>query len=194
MRSGYTYLLLGLIALILTGCPPLCEYKLIEYGTLSDEAINCSPYLDGQSYSFIHSEGQEVSFLASRTREMQTDYYDECTEVRSESDLSILTPDYPIFSCNVGIRKSDTTQYSCLIWAGGSSFWLPFTIQIDFGHTYFDSIQIGQNWYREVYKIGNNWRDGIPEGQILADSIYYNTSHGILKILMSNREFYEISN
>lgn len=181
------------MVLVLTGCPPNCDYRLIEYGSLNDEAISSSPYIDGQTYSFIHSGGHKISFLASRIREMQTAHYDECTEVHSESDLSTLTPDYPIFSCNVGIHKTDTARYECLIWTGSSSFWLPFTIQIDFGHTYFDSLQIGPNWYREVYKIGNNWRDGIPKGQILADSIYYNTSNGILKILMSNGEYYEIS-
>jgi len=193
MRKGFKYFILAVMGTVLTGCPPPCEYMLIEYGSLSEEAISCSPYNDGQSYSFIHSGGHKVSFLANRTREMRTEYYGECTEVRSESDLSTLTPDYPIFSFNVGIHKNDTTQYSCLIWVGSSSFWFPPTSLMDHGHTYYDSIQMDQNLYREVYKMGNNWKDEIPEGQILADSIYYNTSYGILKILMSNGEFYEIS-
>lgn len=194
MHKTYKFYLIGFIQLVLTGCPPTCDYMLIDYGTLSEEAITCSPYMDGHSYSFIHSGGHKISFLASRTREIQSEYYDECTELRSESDLSVLSPDYPIFSCNVGIRKTDSTRYQALIWVGESSFWLPFTIQIDIGHTYFDSLQFGQRWYQEVYKIGNNWREELPEQQILADSIYYNASFGILKILMSNGEFYEIHN
>lgn len=193
MHRAYKYYLLVFMALFLTGCPPPCEYMLMDYGSLSEEAIGCSPYLNGESYSFVHSEGQEISFLVSRTREMQTEYHDDCTELRLESDISMLTPDYPLFSCNVGMRKNDTAQYSCLIWVGESSFWLPFTVQIELGHIYFDSVQIGQSWYRDVYKIGNNWREDFPEEQILADSIYYNTSHGFLKILMTNGEYYEIS-
>ncbi|MDF1574885.1 MAG: hypothetical protein P1P86_06790 [Bacteroidales bacterium] len=193
MRKGFRYILFATMGTVLTACPPPCDYHLIDFGSLSEEAISSSPYIDGQTYSFLHSEGYKISFYASRSREKQSDYYDECTEVRRESDLSTLTPDYPIFPCNIGIHKTDTARYECLIWAGGSSFWLPCTMEIDLGHSYFDSIQIGQNWYREVYKMGNNWRDGIPEGQILADSIFYNTAFGILKIEMSNGEFYEIS-
>jgi hypothetical protein len=177
----------------LTACPPPCEYRLTDHGTLSEEAIRCSPYLDGQTYSFIHSGGQKVSFLASRTREERTAFRDDCHEVRSESDVSTLTPDYPLFSCNVGIHKTDSAWFECIIWAGGSGFWLPYTSQILKDYIYFDSLQFGQNWYREVYKIGNSWSNGIPEGEIKADSIYYNTSHGILNILMTNGEFYEIS-
>jgi len=194
IKKLYKLIFLVVLGTVLTGCPPPCDYMLIDYGALSLEAIACSPYQDGQSYSFLHSGGQKISFLANRTREIRTEYYDECTELRAESDLSVLSPDYPIFSCNVGISKTDSTRYHCLIWVGESSFWLPFTIEIDIGHIYFDSLQIGQSWYREVYKIGNNWREELPEQQILADSIYYNTSKGILKILMSNGEFYEIHN
>lgn len=178
---------------VLTGCPPPCEYSLIEYGTLSDEAINCSPYVDGQSYSLIHSGGQKLTFFTSRVREMRTEYWDDCTEMRHESDVTTLTPAYPLFPCYIGIHKTSTTEYDCNIVAGGSNFWFPPSTGTDYGHTYFDSIQFGQNWYREVYKTGNSWWDGNPEGQILADSIYYNTSHGILKILMTNGEFYEIT-
>ena len=181
------------MGLVLTGCPPPCEYKLIDHGTLNEGAISFSPYLEGQSYSFIHSGGQKVSFLASRTREKRTDFWDECVEVRSESDVTMLTPDYPIFTCNIAIHKTDTAWYECYISAGGSGFSLLFSSQNHTDHPYFDSLQIGQNWYREVYKIENGWWDGNPEGQIQADSIYYNTSYGILKILMSNGEFYEIS-
>jgi hypothetical protein len=194
LRKLYKLIVLLLLGTVLTGCPPPCDYMLIDYGALSQEAIACSPYIDGHSYSFTHSGGHSISFLARRTREIQYEFTDECTEIRSESDLSVLFPDYPIFSCNVGMRKTDSTRYHCLIWVGESSFWLPFTIQTDIGHTYFDSLQIGQKWYQEVYKIGNNWREELAEQQILADSIYYNTSFGILKILMSNGEYYEIQN
>lgn len=181
------------MAMVLTACPPNCEYRLIDYGLLSEEALAWSPYVDGQSYSFIHSGGKKITFFCDRSREIRTAHWDDCTEVNYEVDLGTLTPDYPIFNCSVLIQKTDTTAYSCLISAGGSSFWLPSTIETDFGNSYFDSLQFGQLWYREVYKIGNSRWDGNPPGQILADSIYYNTSHGILKILMSNGEYYEIS-
>lgn len=185
---------MGVMGLVLTACPPPCEYSLIDHGTLSEEAISCSPYIDGQSYNFIHSEGHEISFLTRRVRELQNQYWDECMEVKSESDVSTLTPDYPLFSFDVAIHKSDTARYECLISVGGSRFWYPPTIQMDFGHTYHDSIQIGNTWHREVYKLGNTRNDRISDGQIIADSIYYNTKSGILKILMSNEEYYDISN
>ena len=189
----FKYVMMVVMTVVLTGCPPPCEYRLIDYGTLSEEAISCSPYMDGQSYSLVHSGGQKITFLASRVREIRREYWDECVEMSRETDVTTLNPDYPLFPCLVGIYKTDTSRFECVIWAGGSSFPFPPTTGIDNGHSYYDSIQIGQNWYSEVYKIGNSWWDGNPGGQILADSIYYNTSHGILKILMTNGEFYEIT-
>lgn len=192
MGKGFKYVMMAVMMVVLTGCPPHCEYSLIDFGTLSEEAISYSPYVDGQSYSFVHSGGQKITYLASRTREMQTEYLDRCGEISYEMDLTILIPDYPLFPCDVSIQKIDTSIFECYIRAGDSFFWFPTTSWNDVGNTFFDSIQFGDNWYREVYKMGNSWWNTNPEGLIQPDSLFYNTSFGILKILMTNGEFYEI--
>lgn len=187
------YLLFGLMVMVLTACPPNCEYRLIDYGLLSEEALAWSPYVDGQSYSFIHSGGQVISFTASRTREIHSEYWDECLEIRYERDYTTLIPDYPIFNCNIDMFKSDSTRFEFYVRAGGSVFGLPFSEGINIPHGYYDSLLIGPYWYKEVYTMTNHVWDGNPPGQILAHKLIYNTSYGILKILMSNDEYYEIS-
>lgn len=181
------------MVMVLTACPPNCEYMLVDYGLLSEEALACSPYVDGGSYSFVHSGGQIISFTASRTREIYSDFWEECLERRYEGDNTTLTPDYPIFKCNVELYKSDSSLYQLHILAGGSTFSLPFGERINSQHGYYDSLLIGPYWYKEVYTVTNNVWDRNPPGQILAYKLIYNTSHGILKILMSNDEYYEIN-
>jgi len=189
-------LILSAMMLGLTACPEPCEREVLDLGKLSDEALAWSPYVNESSYSLKHSEGQEVSFECIRAKEVRTeymDYGDKCLEVFYEVDITNLAASYPLFSLYVFLQKTDTASYDCGIGVGDSDFWLPTAPDDDFGQTRFDSLQIGDYWYKEVYKMGFKDIHQYGSDDIYADSLYYNKSHGVLKILMSNEEDYEIS-
>jgi hypothetical protein len=97
-----------------------------------------------------------------------------------------MTPDYPSFKMEVSLESYDSIRFSHILSVGDSYFNLK-------GEDFFtltDSLQVGDNYFKDVYKIKN--RNHESGESIYPDSVYYNYSDGFLKIVMSNNEFYEI--
>ncbi|MCP4311751.1 MAG: hypothetical protein GY790_10845 [Bacteroidetes bacterium] len=106
-----------------------------------------------------------------------------------------MVPDYPIFEMRLSITKDDTLHYSARAWIGMSSFIIPVWEGWISDFVYFDSISLNGRRFFEVYRIkkhDNYYNNNEPDG-IYPDSLWYNTSQGILKVLMSNGEYYQIN-
>ncbi len=186
------YMVLMVMGLVLTACPPNCNSEIRDFGTLPEEALAMVPYQDGESYRFVHSAGQEINFLASRKTTEETEHWDPCGGIIYERNNTNLVPDYPIFNIILSMAKTDTTDWGAQAYLSSVTFPLANTDFYQIDHKFFDSLSIAGEWYRDVYRIKGYKYNSVKENEIFPDSLWYNTEAGILKISMSNGEFYQI--
>lgn len=192
MSKGFKIVMIAVMGLVLTGCPPHCDYVEYDFGMLTQEALDLVPYDDGKTYSLSHSEGHKITFFCQRQSSIERSYMDPCGSMVYEQNLCILNPDYPIFDLSITIRKWDTLNYSVQAYIGQSSFLLPLNHDYGMEYSYFDSLRLDENWYRDVYAIKRNTNSYNEPSGIYPDSLWYNTAKGVLKVGMSNYEFYQI--
>ncbi len=173
-----------------------CNPPIIDNGTISNEAKALIPYQNDDVLTLKHNSGHEVHFACMRQSRIETtscNCMDCCKTPRIKFEINTikLEPDYPIFSINFWISNIDQNfiSYNCSI--GKASYRLPFSNQ-----TYepmIDSIIINGNTYYNVYGLKADYSNYFnPPDAIRVDSLYINKNEGILKITMTNEEYYEI--
>jgi hypothetical protein len=178
--------------LILSSCWP-CDTVIIENGTLPDAALKFIPYQNGETYQFQHSNGLIINFESIRETREEWTYCTECckNEYHFEVNSTILIPDYPVFDFQFEISNEDTALYICNAFIGRNGFVIPTSeVQYDFFER-VDFIVIDSKCYYEVWKL-KSYGSYYNEDTVYADSLFYNYDFGILKILMSNGEYYKI--
>jgi len=109
-----------------------------------------------------------------------------------ETNITRLIPDYPVFNISMTLSNADTMQYEFSCFVGKYFLNIPVgRSQTGVSYHFSDSVLIGETYYYDVFKIksSNNylWNDYIK-----VDSVYYNSTRGILLIKMSNEEYYSI--
>ena len=190
MRAGISLIF---VVVLLYGCPP-CETITLDNGPLPDSLLALVPYQDGNTYSFQHSNGQVINYTAQRATEKELMHCDHCCDYNYNYEINTtkLTPDYPVFNIHLMLSNSDTIypEFSCSI--GKYFLNIPhagnrYSVYFD----YADSLQIGNKFYKEVYKIKsyNHYQYDEP---VKVDSVFYNYTDGIILIKMSNEEYYRI--
>lgn len=184
-------LIITLLGLVLSGCPPTCEPVEYNFGTLTREALELVPYEDGKTYTLRHSAGHEIKFSCQRESFIENEFWDPCATIRYEKNTTALSPDYPIFDMAIYLRKDDSLRYSAKTYIGQSSFLLPFNHDYGVEYSHFDSLEFDGTWHRDVYVIERNTYY-TEESGIYPDSLWYNTAGGILKVGMSNDEYYQL--
>lgn len=178
---------------MLSSCLP-CDTITVENGALPDSALSFVPYQNGETYKLKHSNGLIINFETTRSTRDEWSHCTECCnyEYHFEINTTRLIPDYPIFDCNFDISNRDTTYFDCYASIGKYGFYIPTS---DFQLDYFekvDSLTLDSVSYYNVFKLKSDYGSYYDQDSIYADSLYYNFQHGILKILMSNGEYYEI--
>lgn len=184
-------LFLGLL-LALAGCR--CDEPLmIDLGPIPDSILNQVSYQNGKAYPFRHSGGMVIDFASQRTSHDEYTWCDHCCKYLYKYQLNetILHPDYPVFDFRVVLSSEDTLNYSHVIWIGHSLFYLPGYTNPPVDYGYSDSIQLNEKWFYGVYSMKNSNEPISEKGSIYPDSLYYNFQSGILKIVMTNGEFYQ---
>ncbi len=183
------------ILLFFSGCDP-CEPETFDMGKLSAEVLAHIPYQSGEQVTLQHSEGHTINFQVTRsTTQKEERLCGRCCDIYVfEENLTVLAPDYPIFSISLSVSNMDSAVHTFGVRTNGASFAIPTK---EFQNEYFtlaDSLKIGDNLYYDVFLLKDEWDYYSPENPIRVDSLYYNYSHGILKIVMSNDEYYQIEN
>jgi hypothetical protein len=175
-----------LLAITLTSCP---SEKCVEddFGLLDESLCLKIPYQDGEIYYFKHSGGKIIPFTATRQVKSKTveEYHKfSCYRYTYETDETVLEPDYPIPTISLSVSSN---YHIVSIYHGHSNFEYSDSsyIPVIFRDTlWIDSIQ-----YTDVKVLKSySWREA-PD---YADSLYYNSDHGILKILMKYGEYYTL--
>jgi len=184
------------VSFLLTACPsPPCEIK--DYGVISQEILDLLPYENQETYSFKHNSGQLVDFSCERYQEEQTfGCYDSHGGVgaKSERDVLRLTATYPAFHINFetnkGMDENDVAHYMITGRIQNSEvFYIPTPAE-NYSYEILNTITINAHNYTDVYKIPTEHR---TDTSVYVDTLYYNTTKGILKLKMSNNEYYDIN-
>jgi hypothetical protein len=179
--------------LILSGCFP-CHTTTVENGPLPNSALELVPYQKGNTYKLKHSNGLVISFETTRETQEEYTYCTECCKYiyHFEINTTKLSPDYPIFNCDFGISNRDTTHLDCYASIGKSVFYIPTENTENNYYEKVDSLILNSIVYYNVFKLKTDYDSYYNQDSIYADSLFYNYEHGILKVLMSNEEYYEI--
>lgn len=180
------YLLLVLIP-FLQACPPPvpCDPIITQIEPIPDSVQSIIPYVNGEVYDYIHSEGTIVQFMCSSSLEENRQCFD-CNECLVFEKLQvILEPDYLLPPIEMTLRQIDDSFYELVVGYGNSSFTIPvnFNEYNSIAEIFSDTIGIKRdNW--------SNFYDS--KSSLYADSIYYALDKGIVKIVMSNDETFSI--
>jgi len=110
-----------------------------------------------------------------------------------EINTTRLIPDYPVFHISLFISNPDTLHYNFSCNVGKYFLNIPVN-RNDYSvfHSFADSVLIRETYYYDVFRI-KPYNHQLWNEAIKVDSVYYNSTNGILLIKMSNEEFYYIT-
>jgi hypothetical protein len=182
------WVLLALV-IALAGC---CDTIVINNGPLPETALLLVPYQAGETYRFKHSNGLVINFETSRETRDEWDFERPCTEVRYQLNSTRLTPDYPIFNLSFSISNSNAPHIDCYASFGNSWFYIPSDEPQTGVFEMVDSLIISNTTFYNVFMLANYNTPYFGNQGIYSDTLFYNYDFGILKIVMSNNESYEI--
>ncbi len=182
-----------LLSLLAYGCGCYGPTEIIDLGRIPDSILSQVAYQDGQIYSFTHSGGKVINFMAQRTSHDEFMECERCCDFayKYQVNETILTPDYPVSKMSIQLSSQDSTYYSHLIGIGRSGFYLTPGIPDLYPSDYADSLLINGTWHTGVYSLKNTDSYWVSQDSIRPDSLYYNFSSGIIRIVMTNGEYYQ---
>lgn len=193
MYVGRLSSVVGLLLLLAScHCP---DPILIDLGPVPDSLLATISYQDGITYQFRHSGGLVIDFAASRgSRGEQTWCEEWCCDYvyKYQVNTTLLHSNYPVFDLKLAVSNQNISYPFIDIVIGSSSFYLPLNPDEYPEAGFADSLLIDNHLHYNVFRIRMT-NSGFPQGSIYADSLYYNFTDGIIRIIMSNGELYGIS-
>ncbi len=192
MKSALKPSFLLLISLFLVGCDP-APPVIVDLGEIPPSVKQRVPYEDGGVYRFRHSQGAVIAFKAVReARKTQTKCIEFCDKIYEyEEDITLLQPDYLLFSPVLRITNQDTVSYTFEIDLPGGFCVVPTSLKWHDRVGFSDSLVLGETTYYDVFLLESYQYGGFYEDSIRIDSLYYNYKSGILKILMTDGAYFE---
>ncbi|MFA9389217.1 MAG: hypothetical protein ACERKD_05395 [Prolixibacteraceae bacterium] len=179
------------LILIFYGCPTPCgEMQINTVSPIADSILNYIPYHNGDEVILEHSAGTKIIFNAERESKTEISYCDRCCDSwEYHFDRTVLTPNYPIHPIVFELVKYEENYSDFNVTVGISTFRFP---TYDLSALVVDSILINNKMYFSVFtlKAAPNENYYGEEFAFFADSLYYNSEFGILKLTMSNNEYY----
>jgi hypothetical protein len=185
-----------IVLAMMPGCWP-CDPQTFDMGKIPQDIVDQLPYGHGDVIRLKHSGGHMITFSIDQTTEAREDIFcDECCHTFLYEEVTTrLHPDHPVFDCSMYLNNMDTIMYFLNISIGRAYYQLPVTDSTWAYYDRADSLQIGDRFYRDVYRLGDQYQFGTGdahEGVIAVDSLYFNFTEGILKITMTNDESFEL--
>lgn len=184
----------GFLVFFLSGCFN-CDTVIVDNGPLSQYYLDMIPYQDGEQYLFEHSGGKQISFFTHRENLESFSFCEDCCEVRYKYDQAVVTlfPDYPLFNFNLFISNSDTTQIDFTAEFMNYIFVIPSSDGNDlYDDSFIGSYTLDEVVYENVFGVTSYTSDLIDNNSELGtDSLYYSYQDGIIKLIMSNGEYYK---
>ena len=182
-----------LVFLFITGCDRCRNPKIIDAGELTPEQLALVPYTDGQVVRLKHSAGLVIDYNVSRstTTEMR-DYPGYCETLKFRLNKTTLTPSYPAPAMTFYIANTDENYTAFEASVGKYYYYLPKDLEDFFSYGTIGEYVANDTLYRDVFFMKTpSW--SIPRYDVIyVDSLYYNFTSGVIKIIMSNSENYTI--
>lgn len=165
-----------------------------DEGPVNDSLLVFIPYQDNNTYQFRHSAGEVINFQCSRETKTYVSPCEEGMNIETiyQKNNTLLSPDYPLFDIKFSISSYTGSNGDIKAGVGNSGFDIPITPQVTWYYGFLDSLELNGTTYYDVFRLRSRGQTG--DSQLYADSIYYNYSKGIIKIIMTNDEYYEIVN
>lgn len=167
-------------------CNPKCdESTLTDAFTFPENMSDFIPYDNEDKFTLVHNSGTEIQFEVYRNSTVETDGCDHCCDYYTyEREQMFIVADYPFYDIesNIYAREENTFNYGIAI--GREYFSLNEDMEM------VDSVKINNQYFYDVLKLKSNSYSEEYESEI--DSLYYNYSSGILKIIQENGDTYEI--
>lgn len=185
------FIFLSIIVLMILGCPPrYCDPITTVHPPIPDSILCLIPYQNKESYKLQHSAGQVIAFSCERKTEKHDLCFDCIECLVYEEDVALLKPDYLISNVHINLRSNQENLFQIHISFGESYFDIYLG---EFGVIPQDSLIIEGVLYRNVFTLSNNNLASYygTRQQLFADSLYYNHEKGIIRITMSNDEYYQ---
>lgn len=186
MKKIAAIILISILFYNFSECGRCKKISTYDSGDISKETLLMVPYTNADTLTFIHSKGSLIHFTVSRSNQKHTDS-DHCATFTTAEDRTILQPDYPLFSPQIVINQYDSSRAYVILYINRANF------NISSQELKLDSIQLQSHTYYNVWAM-EGYSEFPDSLTIKTDSVYYNTSHGILRITMTNGEWYERKN
>lgn len=190
MRKIIFYLILICIASSFNSCTDYCPKSkkgtpvYYDSGVLADSVKAKIPYKNGGKVKFKHTKGHVISFSVDRFVSQQQTSCDWCCEdisyTKFQVDNTRLTPDYPLFDINLELNNLIGSNPEI-------SIQIEYDTQIISNQFPVDTLLINKVEYLDIVKIPFHSSTAI-------DSAYFSKSKGLVKIIMLNKEYYELEN
>jgi hypothetical protein len=182
-----------LLILAASGCDRCRNPELIDTGDLTPEKLALVPYADGEVVRLKHSAGQVIDYTVSRSTTVETrEYSSYCEVLKFRLNTTRLVPVYPVFPITFYIANTDVNYTAFESVVGKYFYYLPKSKDEALTYGTMSDIYINDSLYRDVFMMKTPSYSILPNEIIYVDSLWYNYSSGIIKILMSNKESYII--
>lgn len=193
----HKFILILLFVLVLAGgCDRCRNPKIIDTGELSPEILALVPYTDGQVVRLKHSGGHVIDYHVTRNTTTEVrEYSSYCETLKFRVNTTRLIPDYPAFPIAIYIANIDENYIAFEAMVGRYYFYLPKTVDEALkpgAGTIVADMYVNDSLYRDVIMMKTPKESIHPGEMIYVDSLWYNYSSGILKVLMSNKESFVI--
>lgn len=177
--------------IVLQGCPPLPCDPVTSYGDpIPDSILTLIPYINGEVYQLKHSEGKVINFICSNKLIEDKQCFDCSDCFVFERNEVQLNPDYFISPIQLRITGVDDFGFDFHLWFGNSSF--NFFIDENYKKN-LDSIYIAGFMLNDIVCLKNtNTGFYNSDADLFADSLYYSYDKGIVKLVMTNGEYFEL--
>jgi len=169
------------------------EPILIDLGPIPEKFLKQVPYEHGKTYQFKHSAGLIINFEASRETRDEYSGCERCCDFdyKYQVNETQLNPDYPVFAFHIQLNGMDTVHCQPSFRIGQSFFYPPWDSGAPSDLQPLDSVRLTGRWYYDVYALKNISDSWFSRDSITADSLYYNFSSGVLRVVMTNGEYYQ---
>lgn len=184
-----------ILLIVLYGCRPCDQPVIIENFPIHDTILGKVPYANAQIIKLMHSNSHVINFTANHDSTTHISYCDrhKCCDYlfRYTNHKINLVPDYPIFQISFSMSNLDYQSQYISVFIANTAFYFSYDLNSNLGYQIIDSIYLNNRFYYDVMKIPNS---GVYDNNLtFPDTLYYNYDYGILKIKISNNEFFTIT-